>query len=135
MNKSGIEKKVLHKYRNKGTCEHEKTRNAERFLITINILGSSGPVRFVVKMKDLVSGVIENALKYYAREGRLPVLGSDASNFLLYPANAGCDALNPLEPIGSYGARNFVLYKKKVISPKNNGGWKAWLNKSLSFKT
>ncbi|KAE9591294.1 hypothetical protein Lalb_Chr20g0116971 [Lupinus albus] len=97
-------------------------------------------------MKDLVSGVIESALKYYAREGRLPVLGSDASNFLLYPANVGCDALNPLEPIGSYGALNFVLCKKKVfstksepltklISPKNNGGWKSWLNRSFSFKT
>ncbi|XP_019419833.1 PREDICTED: uncharacterized protein At4g22758-like isoform X2 [Lupinus angustifolius] len=120
-------------------------KNSNRFLITINFLGSSGPVRFVVNMKDLVSGVIESALKYYAREGRVPVLGFDASNFLLYPANVGCDALNPLEPIGSYGARNFVLCKKKVfstmtepqsklISQKKNGGWKAWLNKSFSFK-
>ncbi|CAL0308946.1 unnamed protein product [Lupinus luteus] len=146
MKKSGVEKKVVHKYKNKGTCENEKTRNGERFLITINILGSSGPIRFVVKMKDVVSGVIESALKYYAREGRIPVLGSDATHFLLYPANAACDALNPLEPIGSYGARNFVLCKKKVfstkseplpklISTKNNGGWKAWLNRSFSFKT
>lgn len=54
-------------------------------------------------------------------------------------------ALNPLEPIGSYGARNFVLCKKQVHPPKTqaqsermaqkgSGGWKAWLNKSFSFK-
>jgi len=54
-------------------------------------------------------------------------------------------ALNPLEPIGSYEARNFVLCKKQVnqsnkepqselVSPKSKSGWKAWLNKSLSFK-
>jgi len=54
-------------------------------------------------------------------------------------------ALNPLEPIGSYEARNFVLCKKQVnesnkepqsekISPKSKGGWKAWLNKSFSLK-
>ncbi|CAL0301430.1 unnamed protein product [Lupinus luteus] len=144
MKKSGFDKNR----NNKGTNESQKDRNRNnnRFLITINFLGSSGPVRFVVNMKDLVSGVIESALKYYDREGRVPVMGFDASNFLLYPANAWCDdALNPLEPIGSYGARNFVLCKKKVcstmtepqsklISQKSNGGWKAWLNKSFSFK-
>lgn len=54
-------------------------------------------------------------------------------------------ALSPLEPIGSYGARNFVLCKKQVYPPKAeaqsermpqkaSGGWKAWLNKSFSFK-
>ncbi|KAL4349665.1 hypothetical protein AHAS_Ahas10G0064700 [Arachis hypogaea] len=50
-------------------------------------------------------------------------------------------ALNPLEAIGSYGVRNFVLCKKQVcsskaepntelISQKSNGGngWKAWFN-------
>lgn len=51
-------------------------------------MGSSGPIRFVVNEKELVSGVIDTALKSYAREGRLPVLGFNASNFLLYHPNA-----------------------------------------------
>ncbi|XP_061370236.1 uncharacterized protein At4g22758-like isoform X1 [Gastrolobium bilobum] len=145
--KSALEKMVLQKNKNKGNNnnnEDQKTRS-NRFLVNINILGSAGPIRFVVNEKDLVSGVIDTALKSYAREGRLPVLGSDANNFFLYCANAGFDALNPLEPIGSYGVRNFVLCKKQVyssktapeselISRKSSGGWKAWLNKSFSFK-
>ncbi|KAK7285255.1 hypothetical protein RJT34_20019 [Clitoria ternatea] len=138
MKKSAFEKMVMQqKNKNRGTHN--------RFLVTINILGSAGPIRFVVNEKELVSGVIDTALKCYAREGRLPVLGFDSNNFLLYCANAGFDALSPLEPIGSFGARNFVLSKKQVnsskaepqselVSQKSSGGWKAWLHKSFSLK-
>lgn len=62
-----------------------------RFLITINVVGSSGPIRFVVNEDDDVAGVIDTGLKSYAREGRLPLLGSDANNFLLYCANSESD--------------------------------------------
>ncbi|KAJ4706919.1 Senescence-associated protein [Melia azedarach] len=103
-----------------------------------------GPIRFLVNEDDLVSSVIDTALKTFAREGRLPVLGFDVHNFLLYCANGGSDALNPSEAIGSCGGRNFLLCKKqlqpqmtegraKMITQKGSG-WKAWLNKSLSFK-
>ncbi|XP_020215438.1 uncharacterized protein At4g22758 isoform X1 [Cajanus cajan] len=146
--KSGFEKMVLQKNKSKGKnwSEEQKTRSSNRFLVTINIMGSAGPIRFVVNEKELVSGVIDTALKSYAREGRLPVLGFDAANFHLYLANAGFDALSPLEPIGSFGARNFVLCKKQVYSSNtgsqselvsqksNGGGWKAWLNKSFGLK-
>ncbi|XP_057431457.1 uncharacterized protein At4g22758-like isoform X2 [Lotus japonicus] len=140
-----FEKMVLQKNRGSVYSDDQKAKT-NRFLITINILGSAGPIRFVVNEEKLVSGVIDTALKSYAREGRLPVLGFDASNFLLYRANAGFDALNPLEPIGSYGERNFVLCKKPVYHPsktepqsellsqKSSGGWKAWLNKSFGLK-
>ncbi|CAJ2640779.1 uncharacterized protein At4g22758-like [Trifolium pratense] len=137
-----MKKMVFEKNKNKG-CQ--KTERNNRFLVTINIMGSSGPIRFVVNEKELVSGVIDSVLKSYAKEGRLPVLGFNAANFLLYHPNAGFDALNPMEPIGSYEARNFVLCKKQeypsnkepqseLISSKRNGGWKAWLNKSFSLK-
>eukprot|EP00262_Sarcandra_glabra_P015599 TRINITY_DN484_c0_g1_i2.p1 TRINITY_DN484_c0_g1~~TRINITY_DN484_c0_g1_i2.p1 ORF type:complete len:141 (+),score=15.46 TRINITY_DN484_c0_g1_i2:118-540(+) len=119
-----------------------------RILITVSVLGSAGPIRFLVNEEELVTAVIDTALRSYAREGRLPVLGSDLNNFLLYCANAGSDALNPWEPIGSYGGRNFTLCKKQqhkktvsdvdgtemVLGRKGSGSWKAWLNKSLSFK-
>ncbi|XP_042498979.1 uncharacterized protein LOC122077190 [Macadamia integrifolia] len=136
--------------------KNNQSGKGNRLLVTINVLGSAGPLRFVVNEEELVAAVIDTALKSYAREGRLPVLGSDLNNFLLYCANAGGDALSPLDAIGSRGRRNFVLCKKQKpqqesrsvggriqvgdgkSSPtemrKGNGSWKSWLNKSISLK-
>lgn len=75
-----------------GVSDQKMAKNKNtRFLITVNVLGSSGPLRFVVNENDSVSGVIDATLKFYAREKRLPALGSDVHSFLLYPANAGLD--------------------------------------------
>lgn len=90
MKKSAFEKIVVYqKNRNRGN----RGNYYSRLLVTINIMGSAGPIRFVVNEKELVSGVIEIALKSYAREGRLPVLGFDATNFLLYYPNDGFDGI------------------------------------------
>ena len=70
-----------------------QTVKNKRFLITVNVLGSSGPLRFVVNDDDKVSEVIDSSIKMYARGGRLPVLGSDINNFLLYPSNAGSEGM------------------------------------------
>jgi hypothetical protein len=80
---------VLKKHK-KNTTDTQSVKNVKknRFLITINVNGSAGPVRFVVNEDDVVAGVIDTTLKAYARVGRLPVLGSDVNNFLLYQANA-----------------------------------------------
>ncbi|XP_057733744.1 uncharacterized protein At4g22758-like [Arachis stenosperma] len=142
---SAFEKMVMQKKKSKGSHEDQKKQQCNRLLVSINVVGSVGPIRFVVNEKDTVSVIIETALKSYAREGRLPLLGFDPTDFLLY--NAWFDALNPLEAIGSYGVRNFVLCKKQVcsskaerntelISQKSNGssGWKAWFNKSFGLK-
>lgn len=57
-------------------------------------------------------------------------------------------ALSPLETIGSFGVRNFMLCKKPRpveedgdgkqvtagITRKNSGSWKSWFNKSLNLK-
>ncbi|KAB2045554.1 hypothetical protein ERO13_D01G143600v2 [Gossypium hirsutum] len=118
-----------------------------RLLISVTVLGSAGPIRFVVNEEELVAAVIDTALKSYAREGRLPVLGSNLNDFLLYCPSAGSDALSPWETIGSQGARNFMLCKKQrtekvkddgkaaeSINRKASGNWKAWFNKSLNLK-
>ncbi|XWS34477.1 hypothetical protein CRYUN_Cryun21dG0041900 [Craigia yunnanensis] len=118
-----------------------------RLLISITVLGSAGPIRFVVNEEELVAAVIDTALKSYAREGRLPVLGSDLNDFLLYCPSAGSDALSPWEAIGAQGARNFMLCKKprtekmeedgrstEANTRKGSGIWKAWINKSLNLK-
>ncbi|XP_011002783.1 PREDICTED: uncharacterized protein LOC105109699 [Populus euphratica] len=112
-----------------------------RFLVSVNFLGSAGPIRFVVNGDDLVSGVIDTALKTYARGGRLPVLGFDVNKFLLYCANPASDALNPREPIGSQEGRNFLLCKKQLqpqmtelrsdIVAKKPSGWKALMTAFL----
>lgn len=75
--------------KNGSAADHNGQKN--RFLITVNVLGSAGPMRFVVNEDDLVAAVIDTALKSYAREGRLPVLGTHANDFLLYCANVGSD--------------------------------------------
>ncbi|GAV82655.1 hypothetical protein CFOL_v3_26106 [Cephalotus follicularis] len=118
-----------------------------RLLISVTVLGSAGPIRFVVSEEELVAVVIDIALKSYAREGRLPVLGSNLNEFLLYCPSAGSDALSPWDTIGSHGARNFMLCKKPqldktaddgtsndAITRRGSGSWKAWINKSLNLK-
>ncbi|XP_039006454.1 uncharacterized protein At4g22758-like [Hibiscus syriacus] len=118
-----------------------------RLLISVTVLGSAGPIRFVVNEEELVAAVIDTALKSYAREGRLPVLGSNLNDFLLYCPSSGSDALSTWETIGSQGSRNFILCKKprteKIenngksagsITRKSPGNWKAWFNKSLNLK-
>ncbi|GMJ13379.1 hypothetical protein like AT1G70780 [Hibiscus trionum] len=114
-----------------------------RLLVSITVLGSAGPIRFVVNEEELVADVIDTALKAYAREGRRPVLGSDMNAFFLYCPSVRSDALSPWETIGSQGARNFVLCKKtrtegmeevERSTRKGTGNWKAWIHKSLSIK-
>ncbi|GKV38612.1 hypothetical protein SLEP1_g46501 [Rubroshorea leprosula] len=129
--------------------KQKKTQPAKgnRMLITITVLGSAGPIRFLVNEEDLVAAVIDTALKSYAREGRLPVLGTNLNDFLLYVPYGRSDALSPWETIGSQGTRNFMLCKrpqteKMVVDEKSNlaitrkggGSWKAWINKSFSLK-
>lgn len=77
------------KQKKNSDSQNVKGVKSNRFLITVNVLGSAGPLRFVVNETDLVAGVIDTALKSYAREGRLPVLGSDVNGFVLYCADAG----------------------------------------------
>ncbi|XP_076912404.1 uncharacterized protein At4g22758-like [Bidens hawaiensis] len=119
-----------------------------RILINVTVVGSAGPIRFVVNEVETVAGVVDTALKLYAREGRLPVLGFNCNDFVLYCPVAGTEALKPWETIGSVGVRNFMLCKKPKevvdsddgksvasgIPRKSVGGWKAWFNKSLNLK-
>ncbi|KAL1328493.1 hypothetical protein HN51_038333 [Arachis hypogaea] len=131
--------------------KNNQNANVRRLLISINVLGSAGPIRFVVNEGDLVAAVIDTALKSYAREGRLPVLGTDTAGFALYCPLVGSDALSPWETIGSHGARNFMLCRKPetssrrvadadasetttTLSRRGSGSWKAWFNKSLNLK-
>ncbi|XP_021727290.1 uncharacterized protein At4g22758-like [Chenopodium quinoa] len=128
----------------------QKKAKGNRVLITVNVLGSAGPLRFVVNEGELVAAVIDMALKSYAREGRLPVLGSNLNDFLLHCPSAGSDALSPLETIGAHGTRNFLLCKKPQpektanvevgaesasnITRRGNGSWKSWINKTIILK-
>lgn len=62
----------------------KSSTGGNRLLISITVVGSAGPIRFVVNEEMMVATVVDTALKSYAREGRLPVLGSNANDFVLY---------------------------------------------------
>lgn len=89
-----------------------KANEVNRLLVTINVLGSAGPLRFLAREDETVHKIIETALKLYAREGRLPVLGYNAKQFELYCANSGTEAVKPCQVVGVLGTRNFLLCKK-----------------------
>ncbi|KAH0467204.1 hypothetical protein IEQ34_004442 [Dendrobium chrysotoxum] len=137
--------KAIEKDDKQGKKNNGKKGETNRILITVTVIGSAGPIRFVVREEELVSSVMGTALKTYAREGRRPVLGSDLDYFVLYHAYDGSCPLSPWDPIGSFGSRNFLLCKKqmldgersatpaKEIGKKGTGGWKAWFNKSLGL--
>ncbi|KAH9290037.1 hypothetical protein KI387_034154, partial [Taxus chinensis] len=105
--------------------------------VTVNVLGSAGPMRFLASYADPVQKVMETALKSYARGGRLPVLGLNTKQFELHCANSGCgQALDSFEIIGELGTRNFLLCKKLEQEEERDidrdhqktNIWKNWLN-------
>ncbi|ONK81570.1 uncharacterized protein A4U43_C01F30660 [Asparagus officinalis] len=124
----------------------KEKKGVGRFLVTITVNGSSGPIRFPVSGEELVGAVIHRALKKYSQEGRLPVLGSDLNKLSLRCVNSGYDVLSPWEQIGLCGSRNFILCKEekegkeeehgkggeRVLGRKGSGSWKA-LIKTLGF--
>lgn len=62
-----------------------------RVLVTVTVLGSAGPLRFLVDEGETVAGLVRAALRSYAREGRMPLLGTDPADFLLYTATGRSD--------------------------------------------
>lgn len=81
------------------------------------MLGSAGPIRFVVNEEELVAAVIDTALKSYAREGRLPVLGNNTTGFVLYCPHLGSDGtffqvLNPTLSVYLIGLPKLFFYLK-----------------------
>ncbi|GJT09090.1 putative ADP-ribosylation factor GTPase-activating protein AGD11-like protein [Tanacetum coccineum] len=71
--------------------DHVGKSGGNRILIKINVVGSAGPIRFVVDEDELVASVINIAIKMYAREGRLPVLGTKLNEFFLYTPIVGSE--------------------------------------------
>ncbi|CAI0546467.1 unnamed protein product [Linum tenue] len=122
-----------------------KNSNNNRFLISVTVPGSFGPIRFLANHGDTVLAVIRGALKRYAREGRFPAIGSNPHDFLLYRAYTGFDALNPGEEIGECGGWDFLLCKKQwpemgkveIVGEGRGGGsncCKEWMFHSLIRK-
>ncbi|CAN8243573.1 unnamed protein product [Cochlearia groenlandica] len=97
----------------------KETRNIKgeapkkKLLVSVKVLGSVGPIRFLVNEDEQVSSVINTTLRAYARQGRIPSLGFDVNHFIFYSINAGFNALNPKEKIGSMDVMNFLLCKKE----------------------
>lgn len=70
----------------------------KKLLVTVNVLGSVGPIRFLANEDDNISSVINTTLKAYDRQGRIPVLGFDVNNFSFYSINAGFNSISHTTP-------------------------------------
>ncbi|KAL0013405.1 hypothetical protein SO802_000474 [Lithocarpus litseifolius] len=92
---------LLHKPKKNQTATN---KGVNRLLISITVLGSAGPIRFVVSEDELVAVIIDSAFKSYAHEGRLPVLEPNLNDFFLYCPNAG-----PKGGVGGYGFVSVVV--------------------------
>lgn len=74
------------KMKNKSDDDDE----GRKMFINVNLMGSSGPIRFFVGKNQTVESVIETAVETFARQGRLPVLGCKPQQFALYcPTDSG----------------------------------------------
>lgn len=80
--------------------KHNNKKNAKgggtRLLISVTVVGSAGPIRFVVNEDEIVTKIIDTAVKSYNREGRLPVLGSNVNDFVLHCPVVGTECKHPL---------------------------------------
>ncbi|GLJ27038.1 hypothetical protein SUGI_0530110 [Cryptomeria japonica] len=94
--------------------DEEKFRN--QMLITVNMMRSSVILKLVVNANDSSEGVVENALKCYARQGYLPQLGLDSKRFRLCSAIDNLQALEGCQYIGDCGSWNFVMFVKQMDS-------------------
>ena len=88
--------------------KQKKNDKGNRLLVSITVMGSAGPIRFVVNEKELVASVMDTALKSYAREGRLPLLGSNLDHFVLYCPIAGTEGINLFEFVWA------VIYERSL---------------------
>ncbi|KAH9328233.1 hypothetical protein KI387_000341, partial [Taxus chinensis] len=59
----------------------------DRFLVTVTVEGSTGPIKLIVKKAHTVADLIKLTLDNYAKEGRHPVLDSDINMFELHLSN------------------------------------------------
>ncbi|KAI9100188.1 hypothetical protein K1719_024406 [Acacia pycnantha] len=104
-------------------------------LITIAVVGCAGNFRFVVKQEDLVLDVIQKTLKSYARQGRLPQLGSNAEDFDLCSRDPPYSCLSLTKTIESYGGSHFILKRNTNVGLKGEKlksesfNWKSLLSK------
>ncbi|CAM8959050.1 unnamed protein product [Rhodiola kirilowii] len=115
---------------NKKNNKKQNEKGKNRILISVKVVGSAGPIRLIVNEDDVVADVVEKALKIYACQGRLPVLGSNVKDFQLFCPAAESDYLDPRETIGCFGARNFMLCKKPQLKTGTDDG----LKKDVSVK-
>ncbi|CAK9328999.1 unnamed protein product [Citrullus colocynthis] len=101
--------------------KYDDDDEGRKMFINVNLMGSSGPIRFFVGRNQTVESVIETAVETFARQGRLPVLGCKPQQFALYcPTDSGWQVLELSEAIGLEGRWNFRLCKKRSAAITNN---------------
>ncbi|KAK6935259.1 hypothetical protein RJ641_035414 [Dillenia turbinata] len=83
-----------------------------KVVINVEVEGSPGPVRTVVKLGSSVEETIKLVIVQYDKEGRSPQLDPDAiSLFELHLSYFSLQSLNKSDLIGDIGSRSFYLRK------------------------
>ncbi|KAK6947656.1 hypothetical protein RJ641_001129 [Dillenia turbinata] len=83
-----------------------------KVVINVEVEGSPGPVRTMVKLGSSVEETIKLVIVQYSKEGRSPQLDPDAvSLFELHLSYFSLQGLNKSDLIGGIGSRSFYLRK------------------------
>ena len=85
-----------------------------KLLLNVTIPGSVGAVQVVVSPDSSVEELIAAALKQYAKEGRRPVIQSDATKFDLHYSQFSLESLDRDEKLMALGSRNFFLCPQRT---------------------
>ncbi|KAL0431408.1 UNVERIFIED_CONTAM: hypothetical protein Sradi_0766800 [Sesamum radiatum] len=145
MNIRNTSDKTLLRKLKKKKGDDDKNSKENRFLITINVFGSAGPIRFVVNEDETAQGYQQNPFSQFTSSNagglvilEVPFLHEMMFSVLLFAV------LKLSEVIGSRGVRNFVLCRnqskphmteaRSQLINRKGSRWRAWFQKSLTFK-
>ncbi|GLJ46420.1 hypothetical protein SUGI_0978270 [Cryptomeria japonica] len=81
----------------------------DKFLVTVTVEGSTGPIKLIVRKEDTVIDLIKLTIDSYAKEGRHPELDSDINMFELHLSNFSMESLKRSDNVAELGSRTFFL--------------------------
>ncbi|KAI9082743.1 hypothetical protein K1719_035317 [Acacia pycnantha] len=98
--------------------ERQDSRKEAKVVVSVNVEGSPGPIRTMVKLGSTVDDTIKLVVDKYSVEGRTPKIDPKAAaSFQLYDSHFSLQGLEKSELIGDVGSRSFFLRKSNNESP------------------
>ncbi|GAB2216986.1 hypothetical protein Droror1_Dr00000140 [Drosera rotundifolia] len=95
----------------------EGCQNDAKVVVTVDVEGSPGPIRTMIKLGSSVDDMIKLVIDKYGEEGRSPRLdGKSASCYDLHLSHFSLECLDRSNAIGESGSRSFYLRKSGGMS-------------------